>query len=252
MNKKKLLKLATSLVLVAVIAVGVTFAYLTAVTDTKENKFTSTKGITGEITEKDWTHGDEGWKDYLPGQSTGKNPVVKIDTDVSAYVGMKVECVDANGETISFSDFTKDYATVSYLETNGINPDWTKATTTTGDFYVYKEAVANGSTTPLFDTVTVNLGIVKVYTVETETLTSITVTTTDEDGKVTTTIKPVENGEKVIVAENQVITDQDGNVLTQDATLPSFQINVTGYAVQAEGFTQAEATTELIKLAGLN
>lgn len=251
---KKVSAALAACVLTAAVTVGGTMAYLSAVTDTKENKFTSSKGLTGEITETEWKYTDSAWSDYMPGDSTGKNPVISIDDKgVDAYVGMKVSCVDGEGKEISFENFQKDYATVSYNGETGTNAKWVKGD---NDFYVYSEVVpANKATEPLFDQVTINIGIVRAYTVTTG-VETVTTYKTDENGNKIPSTKFVKEGDVVVFDEDTTVSlvGADGKViktiLGQDASLPTFQINVTGYAIQKSG-NENIYTAELRKLAGL-
>lgn len=264
---KKYLKLFTSFALVAAIAVGVTLAALSTITETKTNKFTSSKGITGEITESEWKYEEEGWTDYLPGESTNKNPVITIKSKDSAGlnvgIAMKVVCQDNNGKDISLADFQTMYGTVAYKTTNdkgevvyvdGINPAWT--VDPNNEFiYYYNDTVAateaGVSTTALFDRVTVLAGIQKVYGTTTSTET-IRVYEVDENGVRAETPKTETTGQVLVNSTEKVYTvDADGNEteVTGNATLPSFEIKVTGYATQAENQNALGALTAKDKLA---
>lgn len=238
---KKYLKLFTSFALVAAIAVGVTLAALSTITETKTNKFTSSKGITGELTETEWKHDKDGWTDYLPGESTGKNPVITIESKdeagLNVAIAMKVVCLDNNGNEISLEDFQTKYGKVSYNGVDGINPAWT-VDSNNPFMYYYNNTVAatkdGASTSPLFDTVTVLTGIQRVYG-ETTSTETIRVYTVDEDGN--KKLKEEKIGQVLVNSTDKVYTvDAEGKEVevTGDATLPSFEIKVTGYATQAE------------------
>lgn len=260
MGKKRLLATVGAIALTAALTVAGTLAYLSFVTDSKENKFSSNGKITGELTETEWKYDENGWTDYTPGKSTFKNPAVVIsDKSVEAYIAMKVECVDANGKTISLNDFMKDYASVSHKETNdgvesmvaGINKNFTKYGDT--DLYVFNKSVVPGtSSETLFDQVTINMGIVKVYGEESSQET-IYVYETDENGNKVGKPISTTTGPTIVKSTQKVyILDKDGKEVevTNDTTLPSFDIKVTGYAVQKDGL-ETTYTTELAKLAGL-
>ena len=45
--------------------------------------------------------------------------------------------------------------------------------------------------------------------------------------------------------------DKNGSMVPANGTLPKFQINVTGYAVQSENIAQEDAITALADLAGV-
>lgn len=258
-SKKRLAATLGAMALTAVLAVGGTLAYLSTITNTEENKFSSAGNITGELTETDWEYGKDGWTDYLPGDSTGKNPVIDLtDTKVYAAVGMKVVCKDADGKVITFEDFQKKYASVSTDGTAGTSTKWTKMDNMAdgSDFYYYNTTVKGGATDPLFTDVTILQGIKTVYYNTTANKT-ITVYKTDENGNKVGDPISVETGETIIVesGEKVYIDNGDGTSteVTGDVKLPSFQIDVTGYAVQADNQDKASAPTEadLTKLADL-
>lgn len=241
MEKKKVLGIFGTVALTAAIAVSGTLAYLSFTSDEKVNKFTSDAKVSGDLIEKDWTHGETGWNDYLPGESTGKNPKIEIAPDSEdAYIAMKVIIEDTNGNEISLNQFTDDYATLSYNGVNGLNPDFEKH----GDLYIYKNVVAKGTSSPaLFDKVTVNTGILKVYKTQTATETIIV---KNSEGNVIRT----EQGQVLVNASEKVYIVENGKEVevTNDTKLPSFNIKVTGYAVQASG-TQSTYKDLLIALA---
>lgn len=210
---KKYLKLITGFALVAAISVGATLAYLQADLGTKNNKFISNKSISGELTEPGWTGGTTGipengsWN-YLPNEEHGKDPKISIhEGSVDAYVAIKIDFIDENGNLMDQKKFENTYAKVYYggknnvPMTQGINPEWKDATTKelgNSKLFVFGEMLsANQTSATLFDIVKVN--------------------------------QDITNAEKT--------------------GLPSFEIRVTGYAVQAEQITQEEAITELVKMA---
>lgn len=239
--------------LTAIVTVGGTMAYLSAVTGTKENKFTSSKGLTGELTETEWEYDERSWDDYIPGDSTGKNPVIVIDDKgVDAYVAMKVECIDGEGEKVSFTDFQNDYATVSYLGNDGTNSKWIQYGD--NDFYVYNAVVpANSDTEPLFDRITINTGIVRAYTAGSSQETIYTYQLDEEGNKIESSVV-VEAGASIVFPETEKIyvKDEKGILVevSEKMSLPTFQVNVTGYAIQKSG-NESIYTQELAKLAGI-
>lgn len=86
-NMKKILVLALAALLLVAASIGGTIAYLTAKTDTVENKFTPTTLSVNlqETTPKDFT------ADMIPGVSIAKDPKVTYSTDVDAYLFVCVE-----------------------------------------------------------------------------------------------------------------------------------------------------------------
>lgn len=274
-NTKKYLKVLTSIGLVLAVAVGFTLAYLTADTGTKTNKFTGSDGITGETTETEWEYEDGGWNDFMPGDVAYKNPTVKISGDVDAYVGLrltvvdKTEGLDANGNypTMTLTEFVEKYGTfyydadgnfkyptdvtlnglVSGMNTGKLADQWTPV----GDqLFVYNSIIeateAGASAKALFDAVQINAGVYKYYQYSSETK-NVYKYQLDTDGN-----KIVESGVLVesstFVSENEVLVDTDGNVVS-DLKLPTFDIVIDGFAVQADNLTMAQAITEIKDLA---
>ncbi len=263
-NKKRMAKGIAAAALIGVIAVGSTLAYLSATTDTKTNKFTGGKNLTGHITEDNWKYGDDGWTDYYPGQAASKDPVVHIDgtagDTVPAIVAMKVECVGNDEQPMSLDVFMEKYATVSYNGADGINPHWLKDTGITDPnanfYYYYQDVAPNNATEAIFDKVTINTGIYRVYKTESAEQTIITYDV-DEDGNKIEESKVETKGEVLVKETSKVyIKNADGSEIevTNDTKLPSFNINVTGYAIQANDEMKENDLykTELRKMAEIS
>ena len=186
-NIKKVLGGVLALVLVAVISVVGTLAYLGSTTGTtKENIFTGSDDISVQLTETDWdTTGQSKAEHYTPGLKIEKNPVIKNNTsttgtgDYSEWVAMRVdyqiqdstddlvsktkdEFTGASGVVSSFND-NADNAITDYAARNWIKVTPKTSTTAKFDIYVYKVVLAKGaSTNSLFDSVTLKDSISKV------------------------------------------------------------------------------------------
>ena len=191
-NIKKVLGGVLALVLVAVISVVGTLAYLGSTTGTtKENTFTGSDDISVQLTETDWdksgtgAKGEEKAEHYTPGLKIEKNPVIKNSTsatgtgDYSEWVAMRVdyqiqdgtgalvnktmsEFTGALGVVSSFNDDT-DQAITNYAARNWIKVTPKADTTAKFDIYVYKVVLAKGaSTNSLFDSLTLKDSISKV------------------------------------------------------------------------------------------
>lgn len=246
-NKKKMAMTLGAMALTAVIAIGGTLAYLSTITNTKDNKFTSSGNITGKLEEPDWDFDNGIWDEYLPGDKHGKNPFIDLtNTNVWAAVGMKVACIDADGKEISFADFQTKYAKV-YHDLNGASTlgyntvDWTESAQ--DGFFYYNTTIKNGTTATLFDDVEILSGIKRVYYNNTASET-IKVYKTDENGNKVGEPIEIKKGETITVnsGEKVFVVDATGETeVSGDVTLPSFTISVTGYAVQAESQTAAGA-----------
>lgn len=156
MNKKRLFLSVISLVLVAVLSVGATVAYLSA-EDTKVTNTFAFGGIEVQIEEDVPTTLPEGAKaeesgkgvaytNLTPGMTLPKVPEISVDTDVKAYVFIQI------------SGFAKDVLTAT--DKNGastIVSSWTPYTGTTdgtGNGVYYQVVEANTAMTKVADAFT--------------------------------------------------------------------------------------------------
>ena len=142
-KKKKRAILFSAFALIAVILIGTTLAYFTD-TDAKQNVFSIGK-VSGTLTEdksKDGTARDDGgrdYKDFKPGDSLSKVPVVNVDSSsLPAYVRIKI----SYDNTLSSDLIT---AIESGLD---IQSGWTRGS---DGYYYYNNIVQPGSSTePIF------------------------------------------------------------------------------------------------------
>lgn len=243
-NKKRIATTIGAMALTAVLAVGGTLAYLSSVTETKTNTFSSGKDISTELTETEWN--ENSGKDYTPGKVIKKNPQLTNESteNTDIWVAVKLDYVGSDGKLMKYDDFKK-YAQV-YTGTDdkldAYNANWIKKATNAdgSEIWMYKTTLAKGtSTEAIFDGVVVNAGITEEWT---------------QEAKTTNTYKIVD-GEKVLVnTETEtydpvvVYYDESGNKVDA-GTLPTFEIKVTGFAVQADGLSSDAAYTELKGLA---
>lgn len=100
MNRKKtIFTMVTTLVLIAAIGIGATFAFLTDKTNTLKNTFTFGK-VELELFEhnENGTENFEGisYKDVYPGQTVKKDPTARVKADsADCYVFIQVAGIDA-------------------------------------------------------------------------------------------------------------------------------------------------------------
>lgn len=251
-NKKRIAMTLGAMALTAVIAIGGTLAYLSSVTETKTNTFTSGKDVSTELTETEWN--EDSGKDYTPGKVIAKNPVMTNDTEseTDIYVAVKLDYIGNDGKLMSYDDFKK-YAeaqtTLADTNKDGFTDSWEKIRENAdgSEIWVVKTKLAkNASTDAIFDSIKVNAGITEVWT---------------ESAKTTKTYKVDAGGNKTLVNTDTetydptyTYVDADGKKVDA-ATLPTFEIKVTGFAIQAEGFTEEGGNTitdegikELVKL----
>jgi len=262
MNKKRLAKGLTAAALIGVIAVGSTLAYLSANTGQKTNKFSG--GDIGGKTEEKFD--SEKAENYKPGDVINKQPSITIDANsVNAMVALSVDYYGDDVETkqdgdnytitnaetatkLSQDEF-KRYGAVQGWNTGnaGDTGKWTLIAKSAkgSELYMLNDQInkseAPTKTPALFQSIKVNAGLRTVT--ETE-LTSKTVY--DKNGNVVTKDKVSKTITKSYVEDNL------GNILVLDS-LPTFVIDVNGYAVQADNLADNSTTAaaELIKLANV-
>ena len=140
---------------------------------------------------------------------------------------------------ISAEEFKK-YASITDYD----NDNWKMATVNSdgSEVWIYMTAVEAGeSTEALFNNVTVNAGITEEWSSAAKTT---TIYKCDADGNKLSIIDTTKEQYDPTV----VYKDADGNIVSA-GTLPTFNIKVTGFAVQASTFADYnEAQPELIKL----
>lgn len=244
-NKKKMAMTLGAMALTAVIAIGGTLAYMSQITGTKENKFTSAKNVDGTIEETEWeTNHPNGWTDYQPGQATAKDPKIKLESgSENAWAAIRLDFLDASLKTLDYDRFSK-YATY-----DKINEKW-KIIAKNDDgseLYMYSDEVTpEAPTTALFNEIKVSAGITTVHS---STITKYfkRIVEKDEDGKITRD-EVIEVGKEEVKGEDAFF-DEDGNPVGVGNKLPEFRINATGYAVQVTEVNYEMAKVELIKLA---
>ena len=125
MKKKNVLLMALSMVLVAVISIGSTLAYLTASDDKVVNSFEFANGITVDLSEDQPTAtGDEtisansnggySYTNVVPGQTLNKAPKFAVTTSVNAYVFARV----TPGENMTIGTITNGWTKLDGVETS--------------------------------------------------------------------------------------------------------------------------------------
>ena len=154
-------------------------------------------------------------------------------------MAVKVDYLDDKGNLMSAEEFKK-YATITDYD----NDNWKMATVNSdgSEVWIYMTAVEAGeSTEALFNNVTVNAGITEEWSSAAKTT---TIYKCDADGNKLSIIDTTKEQYDPTV----IYKDADGNIVSA-GTLPTFNIKVTGFAVQASTFADYnEAQPELIKL----
>lgn len=176
-NKRTIL---LAICLVAVLAVGSTWAYLSTVTQTKRNVFTFQENISADLTEPLWDGGvDDNSNDIpdaaermTPGGFVDKDPRITNTCLMDEYVGIKLTFRNGAGVKLSDADTTKllSLITLQYNDSGtfktGYNPIWklvkpAEAGKPAQTFY-YDAMLFHSTlnTTPaIFDRVVINSGI---------------------------------------------------------------------------------------------
>lgn len=158
-KKKKKITAVLSIVLVAVIAIGATLAYLATKTDEESNVFTFAENIKAGLDEPNWDPDDAG--NLIPGYEVRKDPMITnlSDNGVDEYVALKITFTRGDGTTLSDAETARllSCLTVTW------NSSWSlKSGTATSavQVYVYQNALSTGEVTdPVFSSVTINSDI---------------------------------------------------------------------------------------------
>ncbi len=237
MKKKNLAIAAGAVAMVGVMAVGGTLAFLTNDSNTSTNVFTGDDNdLNGKVVEK-FDH--ESASSYLPGDVITKAPKLTNDSDsVDAYVAAKVTYI-VDGENVNYSDFTVKYADIDF--------DTTKWSTINDEqsVWMYNDVLAAGqSTSDLFTQVTVKTGIETVKNKDTKTTYKYDEVTADS-GQIDLITE--ENGTLhyyKLVEETKDVTESE----SENGYLPTLQIVVKGYMVQAKNIDSNTAKDQLLNL----
>ncbi len=175
MKKKSVLTIATSVVLTAVIGIGSTLAYMSAQTDVKQNVFTSTAALQGQIKETNFDAAGYGEKRddakikadpglginkakaIVPGLVIKKDPMVKnstADGGVSAWIAVKLDITGA--ATLSATTDKDKLANILKIaDVDFDNTNWLQDSTNPTVFYFKDKVDAGKETKELFKTVTI-------------------------------------------------------------------------------------------------
>lgn len=232
MTKRKICVTIAAASLCVAVGVGSTIAYLSAMTGTKTNTFTMGSGISGETQEPSWK--EENAKDYVPGRVIAKDPLIKnlskAGTD-DAYAAMKISyqkaVKDDNGNFVSWIDTTyADLDQFINIQTNGMvgfSNDWTMEDDNTTAYFNAK-LPAQASTQAVFTDVEIDPLALTEEQVESAGTDNIQFDKTKYE-----------------------VQDESGNVTSYSYaayTMTDFQIVVTGYMVQSEGFADAKTAIQ--------
>jgi hypothetical protein len=161
-TKKKRLVVGLAVALVALIALGATLAYLSAMTDQKENAFSFAENIKGRLDEPNWDP-KEG-ENLIPGYEVKKDPMITnvSNNGVDEYAAIRLNFTDGLGNTLSDDEASDEWVgrLLRLLDITWNTDDWEIADADmegkAEQVWVYKEILAPGeASTPLFNSVTV-------------------------------------------------------------------------------------------------
>lgn len=150
MNKRKILTIAMSLCIVAILAVGASLAYFT---DNEKATNTFTVGnVDITLTEPNWVgSGSQDAPEVYPGEPLAKDPTVTNDGANPCFVRIKVTGLDCLGDDAGMITYRTDYVTGKLGENWELHTD--------GYFY-YNKVLAEGVTTDaLFDQIVIPTGL---------------------------------------------------------------------------------------------
>lgn len=168
-TKKKRTTAILSIVLVAVIAIGATLAYLATKTEEASNVFAFASNIKAKLTEPNWNP-DEG-ENLTPGYEVKKDPMItnQSDNGVDEYVALQLTFTDGAGDAL---DATQTAKLLNCLDIKW-NSNWslqhgtlttdgsgTVTAATPIQMYVYNAALSPGQVSdPVFSSVTIKSDI---------------------------------------------------------------------------------------------
>ena len=145
MNKKKILVLAVSVCLVAILAIGGTLAYFTD-TDAKTNTFT-VGNVDITLTEPNWEGtGSQDAPEVYPGEPLAKDPTVENTGSNPCFVRIKVTGLDCLAPASNIT-YRTDYMT------GKLGDNWVLHTD--GYFYYNKVLGVKETTDALFDQIVI-------------------------------------------------------------------------------------------------
>lgn len=163
-NTKKKSLAILSVALVAVIAVGVTLAFLSSMTEQKENVFTFAENIRAELDEPNWNPANG--ENLIPGVEMNKDPMVTnvSDNGVNEHVAIRLTFTDKDGDKLDADETLK---LLGLIDIKWNTTDWkiiegtnTSSAATPDMVYMYNSKLTPGAVTnPLFTSVTIKSDI---------------------------------------------------------------------------------------------
>ena len=153
-NKKRAM-IALSVLLVAAIAIGGTFAYLFALTEQLDNAFSFAENVRGRLDEPNWDP-DEA-RNLVPDYLVRKDPMVTnvSDNGVDVFTAIRATFTAGNGTILTSTEVAR---LLRLLDITWNTTNWERIASSpdNNQIWVYKGVLAPTETTPpLFSSVTV-------------------------------------------------------------------------------------------------
>lgn len=260
MKKRKVMLATCSAILIAVLSIGGTMAYFTDETTPIENIITMDSHIHGKLEEPNYD--EQTASSYVPGTVVYKDPqLINSQQSIEAWVAVKVS-IKTEDKSISYEDFSTDYATIKYEGVEGFNTSDYELIGMDGKdrIYAYTKIVKPGETTaPIFDSVQINTGIKSVYNSFTSGK-KVYEEVSKSEYEASTSEKKIQDGKYYILTEltsdtyssnKTYYVYKDGKLVQNSfAKLPAFNIDIDGYMIQSRNVDYNLAVEELLKLAG--
>jgi len=215
-KSKKVLTAFLSLLLVATICAGLSYAFLFSTTAQYANAFTPSENISAKLTEPNWNE-EEGLQ-LVPGKVVRKDPMITNTCDIDEYVAIKATFQrrgdDGKGSEISGADLAMllDLLVIDWNDTDWkiIEGDRDADPAEQPFVFYYKGILKPGQTTPpLFSSVRVK----------------------DQSDKLS----------EAQLRWLQGIKIEGGEIVPDPSGIGKFNIVLEGAAVQAQGYANAQA-----------
>ena len=227
MRKRKGIMIVTALAMVCVLAVGISLAMLKDVTETAENTFASTKDISIVLREPAWDGYD------FTDDEWGKGKTINPDAANPDALGLSIARNYVPGDQVPKNPVIKNQTEPASIDAYvALKVEFIDTSVSPAAEMTYEEFAAKYGTI-VFDTESWKLisddSASQLYQYN----------TVLEAGATTEAHKLFDE----VVLNKTIEPDASGK-------MPSFNIKVTAYAVQAKNVNAADAATELLELAG--
>lgn len=226
-KNKKLVITLLSILLVLIVAVGGTLAYLTTTTKEETNVFTGRDDIRARLTEPNWEE-DEALK-LVPGKTIKKDPMITNTGQSDEYVALRLTFLYGDGTEMSDTDLLRllnlveiDWSSKWILCDEAMSVDGAGEITAVSQplIFYYNEDLSSGKISdPIFSSIRVKDKV------------------TDGEGAIT----------ELDLRWLQAVKIVNGEIVDDETGLGGFHIKVEGAAVQTVSFADAVAAAIELK-----